>query len=76
SVEFDKTKFSASNRASFRAIPWPVLVYRSHLTSAEITWQAVEKFFRTVKDLLGITEHRRLLEEARKRYHPNRWAAK
>ncbi|KIK59087.1 hypothetical protein GYMLUDRAFT_111071, partial [Collybiopsis luxurians FD-317 M1] len=73
---FDESRFSESNRASFKTIPWPVLAPRSTLTAVQINWESVEKFFQLVRDLLGADEQRRLLEKARLRYHPDRWAAK
>ncbi|GAW06680.1 hypothetical protein F5879DRAFT_471364 [Lentinula edodes] len=76
-IEFDKvSRFSDMRRASFTTIPWPVLRTQDAITPSEISWEFVEKFFHFVKDFLGPAVHRSLLEDARKRYHPNRWAAK
>ncbi|KAJ3807222.1 hypothetical protein EV368DRAFT_27982, partial [Lentinula lateritia] len=70
------SRFSDMRRASFTTIPWPVLRTKDAITPSEISWEFVEKFFHFVKDFLGPAVHRSLLEDARKRYHPNRWAAK
>ncbi|KAJ3754599.1 hypothetical protein FB446DRAFT_616772, partial [Lentinula raphanica] len=69
-------RFSSSTRASFASIPWPVLLPQNSLTADEITWVSVERFSQFSKDYLGAAEHKALLDQARKRYHPDRWAAK
>lgn len=75
-IEFDRTKFSTSNPSSFRVIPWPILVHRSRVTSNQVDWKSVRDFFQFVKCVRGAAEQRRLLEQARLRYHPNRWAGR
>ncbi|KAE9395122.1 hypothetical protein BT96DRAFT_161031 [Gymnopus androsaceus JB14] len=75
-VEFDKTRFSDMHRASFREIPWPVLAPCSSITPNQVNCQSIRDFFIFVRDIKGSPEQRRLLREARNRYHPDRWASK
>ncbi|KAE9392178.1 hypothetical protein BT96DRAFT_792515, partial [Gymnopus androsaceus JB14] len=73
---FDKTRFSDMRRASFQAIPWPVLVSPSNITPSHVNCQSIRDFFIFVKDIKGFPEQRRLLRETRNRYHPDRWASR
>ncbi|KAK7470108.1 hypothetical protein VKT23_001549 [Stygiomarasmius scandens] len=76
SQTFDSWKPSSSNPLSFRSIPWPLLLRPTDITFEKITWETVEEFFKKVRQMRSSDVYTNMLNEAKKRYHPDRWAAR
>ncbi|KAL1746126.1 hypothetical protein HDZ31DRAFT_62486 [Schizophyllum fasciatum] len=78
SREFDipKQPFCDLNPLVVRSVPWPVLAHPSTFDIDSLTWDMVGQFMQAIRDLMGASEYRRVLKDARLRFHPDRWAAR
>ncbi|KAK0236895.1 hypothetical protein EDD85DRAFT_790617 [Armillaria nabsnona] len=74
--EFEKTKFSESQPATFEIIPWPVLTDPLLLKVEHIDWAGVEEFFAMARAELTVAEYKKLVEKLHKMFHPDRWRAR
>ncbi|KAH7107625.1 hypothetical protein BKA62DRAFT_683975, partial [Auriculariales sp. MPI-PUGE-AT-0066] len=72
---FDGAKYTEDSVLKFSAIPWPVLE-RPPVRIADLDWDAVDKFFKSVKLLLTGHEYDTLVDKSHKRFHPDRWRAR
>ncbi len=73
--DFDRAKFSVDNPADFFTIPWPVLHSPATLKIEDINWSAAEAFWEAVKKNLP-NQYRRMVTQARFRFHPDSWAGR
>ncbi|KAM6491863.1 hypothetical protein JOM56_012722 [Amanita muscaria] len=77
SEEFDSTKFTAELLPLIiEAVPWPVLTPPARLNIADVDWDAVEKFFSSVRDLMRPQEYKAFVEKSHRRFHPDRWQSR
>ncbi|KAK0476060.1 hypothetical protein IW261DRAFT_1642964 [Armillaria novae-zelandiae] len=74
--EFEKTKFSESQPATFEIIPWPVLTDPLLLKVEHIDWTGVEEFFALARVELTVAEYKKMVERLHKMFHPDRWRAR
>ncbi|PBK92685.1 hypothetical protein ARMGADRAFT_1013222 [Armillaria gallica] len=74
--EFEKTKFSESQPATFEIIPWPVLTDPLLLKVEHIDWAGVEEFFAMARAELTVAEYKKTVEKLHKMFHPDRWRAR
>ncbi|KAK0497685.1 hypothetical protein EDD18DRAFT_1158898 [Armillaria luteobubalina] len=74
--EFEKTKFSESQPATFEIIPWPVLTDPLILKVEHIDWTGVEEFFAMARVELTLAEYKKMVERLHKMFHPDRWRAR
>ncbi len=74
--EFEKTKFSESQPATFEIIPWPVLTDPLLLKVEHIDWTGVEEFFAMARAELTVAEYKKMVEKLHKMFHPDRWRAR
>ncbi|KAK0189697.1 hypothetical protein F5146DRAFT_635517 [Armillaria mellea] len=74
--EFEKTKFSESQPATFEIIPWPVLTDPLLLKLEHIDWTGVEEFFVMARVELTVAEYKKMVERLHKMFHPDRWRAR
>ncbi|KAF5356448.1 hypothetical protein D9758_009490 [Tetrapyrgos nigripes] len=74
--EFESQKFSTSCPMVLLAIPWPVLLNPSILKLDHIQWDAVEKFFDAIRELMTFSDYKALVDRAHKMFHPDRWRSR
>ncbi len=74
--EFSTSTFSSSSPLTFSVLPWPILgdIQRSDLS--DMTWSAVDDFFRHVKVFRAASVYKQMGEQMRKNFHPDRWRAR
>lgn len=73
---FDSTNFHEDNRVVFDLLPWPVLVHPLDLCDDVITWDAIEKFYEAAYCHTSYEEFKALIQDAQKRFHPDRWSSR
>ncbi|KAJ7063683.1 hypothetical protein C8F01DRAFT_1279819 [Mycena amicta] len=77
-LEFDKLKFSETQPLTLSAVPWPILTDPLELAVEDISWDAVEKFFKKIK--LGLweepAEYKALVERLHRMFHPDKWRSR
>ena len=73
---FDKTRFSAWNPLTVDAVPWPVLQSPMTFSVADVTWQAVEEFFKVFQLEMTLQDFKILVEKSHRRFHPDRWRSR
>ena len=76
SEEFDSTKFCADLPLTMEAVPWPVLTPPARFSVADVDWEAVEKFFLGVRELMGAQDYKTIVEKSHRRFHPDRWRSR
>ncbi|KIP05210.1 hypothetical protein PHLGIDRAFT_57800, partial [Phlebiopsis gigantea 11061_1 CR5-6] len=76
SVEFEDIKFCDTQPLTFGSVPWPLLALPHKATLDDIDWSAVEAFFAAVKLQVTTSEYKALVEQAHRRFHPDRWRAR
>jgi len=74
--EFEKAKFSPQAPMTVLSIPWPVLDSPFSFSVRNVQWDAVERFFRTIRPMVGLSEYKALLERSHKAFHPDRWRSR
>ncbi|KAI0744434.1 hypothetical protein C8Q76DRAFT_567766, partial [Earliella scabrosa] len=74
--QFDTAKFAVEPPPDFFAIPWPVLASPAELKPESIDWQAVEAFFDAAKERLPTPDYVTFINQAQKRFHPDRWRSR
>ncbi|KAF5356446.1 hypothetical protein D9758_009492 [Tetrapyrgos nigripes] len=74
--EFESQKFSTSCPMVLLAIPWPVLVNPSILKLDQIQWDAVEKFFDAIREMMTFSDYKALVDRAHKMFHPDHWRSR
>lgn len=60
----------------FETIPWPVLWKPGEFTVADITWEAVEKFFGTMRLEQSKAYFHWMVARTNLRFHPDRWRSR
>lgn len=73
---FDATKFSSLEPLEFIDVPWPVLYPSGQFGIEDVTWEAVEEFLRTVRSYMDAATFRTFIQEAQRRFHPDRWRSR
>ena len=73
---FDTTKFSACEPLTVDIVPWPVLQSPVTLTVEDVSWAAVENFFREVRRLMRPQDYKTFVEKSHRRFHPDRWRSR
>lgn len=76
SEEFDSTKFCADLPLTMEAVPWPVLTPPARFRVTDVDWEAVEKFFSRVREVMGAQDYKTLVEKSQRRFHPDRWRSR
>ncbi|TFK45212.1 hypothetical protein OE88DRAFT_1740495, partial [Heliocybe sulcata] len=66
---FDRTH--PKRQLRWTDVPWPTLLHPVRMSS--ITWDAVAAFFAEARKRLRLADYHTLLQEARVRFHPDRW---
>ena len=73
---FDSEKFTPECPIEFEDIPWPLCFKPGTYDYTNIEDGPMLTFFHTCRRLLSPKEYKALLQGSRKRFHPDRWAAK
>jgi hypothetical protein len=76
SETFDTMTFSVDRPLTFATVPWPILQPPHSITTKDIDWKAVEKFFKAVKPYLQVRDYQSLVQASHRRFHPDRWRAR
>ena len=76
SEEFDSTKFCADLPLTMEAVPWPVLTPPARFSVTDVDWEAVEKFFSGVREVMRAQDYKTLVEKSQRRFHPDRWRSR
>ncbi|KAH7099660.1 hypothetical protein BKA62DRAFT_596112, partial [Auriculariales sp. MPI-PUGE-AT-0066] len=66
---FDGAKYTEDSVLKFSAIPWPVLE-KPPIRITDLDWDAVDKFFKSVKLLLTGHDYDTLVDKSHKRDMP------
>ncbi|KAF9029432.1 hypothetical protein BDZ89DRAFT_719816 [Hymenopellis radicata] len=74
--EFSASTFSSSSPLTFSALPWPILGDIQRSDPSDMTWSAVDDFFRYVKIYRAESAYKQMGEQMRKNFHPDRWRAR
>lgn len=92
SEAFDATKFSSTQPLTFEAVPWSVFSWDHYRSTnlirgsrpvlsqtfdiQDIDWDAVERFFASVRPLMRTQDFKNFVDKARIRFHPDRWRSR
>ncbi|GJE92506.1 hypothetical protein PsYK624_086600 [Phanerochaete sordida] len=76
SKEFDAIRFDEGQPLTLGSVPWPTLKEPSRLAVEDITWDAVEAFFKYARGLGSAGQYRSLAEKTHRRFHPDRWRSR
>ena len=75
-TEFDAVKFDETQPLTFESIPWPLLSLPQKGVLEDIDWAAIDRFFAAMKDSIAEDKYKVLLEQAHRRFHPDRWLSR
>lgn len=76
SIEFDALEFCATRPLTFGSVPWPALMAPKSATLEQIEWDVVERFFEMLQRSTKRDEYKTLVQEAHRRFHPDRWCSR
>lgn len=76
SIEFDALEFCETQPLTFGSIPWPLLTAPKSTALEQIEWGVVERFFEMLKRSTKQDEFKTLVQEAHRRFHPDRWRSR
>lgn len=73
--DFERKTFTLSEPLTIESIPWPVVRRQGRMALPDVTWDAVEHFFRYLQAYKGPIVMS-LLKATQLRFHPDRWKSR